>query len=114
MSDNPPPEAPKPKPKPRQGKRERKHDALKRAYGIGIEHYDAMLSVQKHRCAICGTPPKKGERALAVDHCHKSGYVRGLLYIKCNLGIGSFRDDPALCVKAAEYIQSPPFRGGGK
>ena len=51
-------------------------------YGITERQYRLMLRRQKGRCSICGTLPKK--RRLAVDHCHLTGRVRGLLCYHCN------------------------------
>lgn len=75
---------------------------LKKKYGISLEQYDAMLAKQGGVCAICGRPP--GRRRLAVDHCHKTKRVRGLLCYKCNYGLGVFRDDPVRLAKASAYL----------
>lgn len=66
----------------------------------------AVLEVRQcGRCAICATPVTR-ERGLQVDHCHKSGDVRGLLCAACNLGLGQFRDDPKLLQAAIEYLKN--------
>jgi len=44
----------------------------------------------------------------AVDHCHDSNDVRGVLCITCNMGLARFDDDPDRMLRAAEYINSPP------
>ena len=43
---------------------------------------------------------------LAVDHCHKTGKIRGLLCNRHNQGIGYMNDSPELLMKAAKYIES--------
>lgn len=60
----------------------------------------------REACAICGKPPhpKKG---LALDHCHQSGALRGLLCDNCNLGIGCFGDSAELLTKAIHYLRLP-------
>jgi hypothetical protein len=62
--------------------------ARKRNYGLTPKAYAAMLAAQQHRCAICGEPERvriRGKvRALAVDHNHETGHVRGLLCARCN------------------------------
>ena len=79
---------------------------LKKAYGITVEQYDAMLASQNGECAICyGGPNGKGNR-LHVDHCHESGQIRGLLCGECNFGLGKFGDDIARLRSAADYLES--------
>jgi len=81
----------------------RKHN-LKRIYGITIQEYDKILKKQKGRCAICGKKP--GKIRLAVDHCHRTGKIRGLLCNSCNLGIGKLGDTIEKLKKAIDYLRS--------
>lgn len=55
---------------------------LKYTYGITTEDYNRILEEQNGKCAVCGKPPKTTR--LAVDHCHKTGKIRGLLCSYCN------------------------------
>lgn len=71
-------------------------------YGITLEQYDSMLAAQNNVCAICKEPP--GKQRLHVDHCHKTGQIRGLLCASCNIGIGYFRDSEALLGLAIQYL----------
>ena len=83
---------------------------LPRTYGITYEGYEQMLAAQGGVCAICGKdePNEHGRTGkkfrLAVDHCHDTGVVRGLLCQTCNRALGLLRDDPALLRKAMEYL----------
>lgn len=63
----------------------------RKRYGITLADYDAMLSAQDGKCQICKAE-KAGNagQAFAVDHCHKTLKVRGLLCIKCNARLGWF------------------------
>lgn len=81
-----------------------RRNQLKRRFGITSDEYDSMLESQGGVCAICGEADPTGRR-LAVDHNHETGEVRGLLCIRCNRGIGNFKDSPALLQAAAEYLQ---------
>lgn len=72
-------------------------------YGLTPEGYEQLLLEQGGLCAICRQPPV--ERRLAVDHCHRTGVVRGLLCHGCNLCLGRLNDDPALFRRAAEYLR---------
>ena len=62
---------------------------------ITPEQYEAMPQV----CVICG-----GTERLRVDHSHRTGRVRGLLCDPCNKGLGFFRDDPTLLLRASDYL----------
>lgn len=50
-------------------------------------------------CVICGV-----EAELVVDHCHRTGQVRGMLCNNCNMGLGHFKDDPMLLEFAKIYL----------
>ena len=78
----------------------------KKNYGIDQDQFDAMLTAQRAACAICSTTEPKGRGAFHVDHCHSTGTVRGLLCHNCNVGLGHFRDDTALLMRATEYIHA--------
>lgn len=82
--------------------------ALKK-YGLTLAEYDRLLVAQDGKCAICGnaetTKLHSKIRVLAVDHCHNTGKIRGLLCGSCNKGLGSFRDDPKLLQKARGYLE---------
>ena len=87
-------------------KRTHRHNWLKK-YGMTVGEYEDMVAAQEGRCAICGTtkPGSNGAVSWCVDHCHKTGAVRGLLCMGCNVGLGKFRDDPGLLEKAAAYLR---------
>lgn len=84
---------------------ERSHaDHYRRTFGISLEEHAAMLEAQGGRCAICRSDKPGGRGRFAVDHCHSSGRVRGLLCVACNAGLGQFRDDPDLLRAAVAYL----------
>lgn len=85
---------------------------LKRDYGLTPEKYEQMLQAQGHRCAMCGTDKPGGRGRFAVDHCHFTRKVRGLLCNLCNLGLGAFQDDTDLMQKAIEYVKSKGVEHG--
>jgi hypothetical protein len=76
---------------------------LMKGFGLSSIEYDKKLKKQKNGCAICCKPCTSGKN-LAVDHCHKSGMIRGLLCSKCNLGLGLFKDDIILLATAKKYL----------
>lgn len=86
------------------------HFKLKHRYGITPEQYSELFHEQNGRCSICGNEEtarhnrSKEIQKLAVDHCHTTGKVRGLLCMDCNRGLGKFHDDPERLQKAIEYL----------
>ncbi len=78
-------------------------------YGITATVYAEMLAEQGGVCAICGLPEtimRAGRvMQLSVDHCHTTTEVRGLLCSDCNNGLGRFKDDPELLLRAAAYLK---------
>lgn len=79
----------------------------KKRYGISKESYQELLEKQQGVCAICFNSCSK---ALAVDHDHKTGVIRGLLCNKCNRGLGYLQDDLTLLRRAIDYLEAN--RGG--
>ena len=74
-------------------------------FGISADDYRRMLSAQGGVCAVCRRPCATGRR-LAVDHCHVTGRVRGLLCSNCNRSAGLLRDDPVLIRALAAYLEA--------
>lgn len=79
---------------------------LKQRYNISLEDYNELYDKQAGCCALCGTHQSELSKSLAVDHCHSTGKVRGLLCFDCNTGIGKLKDDYNLVYRAAEYLRS--------
>ena len=73
-------------------------------YGIKVGTYDKMLAAQDGKCAICGTADPAPRKRFAVDHCHTTQAVRGLLCMHCNTGLGYLKEDPAIFLKGIEYL----------
>ena len=88
---------------------QQKARALRDSFGLSLDEYEKMLKTQNGKCAICNQPEthqRNGKlKALAVDHNHKSGAIRGLLCSDCNTGIGKLKDDPSILRLAAQYLK---------
>lgn len=82
---------------------ERKY--LLKWYGVTPEWYESKLLEQHGRCAICGTCKNGSKKHLDVDHCHKTGKVRGLLCNRCNTGIGQLKDNEQILLSAISYLR---------
>lgn len=81
-------------------------------HGMSFDDYLEMQAKQRFVCAICEQPERAvnahslKRKELAIDHCHDTGKVRGLLCSSCNRGLGLFADDPQLLQRAADYLKS--------
>lgn len=81
----------------------RRKISLKHQYGISDVFYENMKIFQGGKCAICLTEPKN--HVLFVDHCHKTGKVRGLLCRKCNAVLGMCNDSIEILDSAKKYLK---------
>ncbi len=85
-----------------------RNSQLVKNFGIDLNDYIRMAVVQENKCAICGQPETQERggkvKALAVDHDHKTGAVRGLLCSDCNTALGKFRDDQSVLTSAIAYL----------
>lgn len=86
---------------PIKNKRSIKNSQLKKKYGISLEDYESMYDLQAGKCAICC----KHKSILCVDHDHKTGKIRGLLCISCNIILARFGDDVDGVMRFIEYLE---------
>lgn len=76
-------------------------------YGLGAEGFAELMAKQNGKCAICGR--RQLDRAIATDHDHKTGAVRGLLCKKCNRDLlGAAHDSVNILRAAVYYLENPP------
>ena len=86
-------------------------NTLKSSYGITTPERAAMLAEQDGNCAICGITVEfrkvfKGSKAsAAVDHCHTTGEVRGILCSDCNLSLGLIKDSQDTLFNMIKYLR---------
>ena len=86
----------------RQTAERRKEIWLKRAYGIDLVTYEAMIEAQHRQCAICHHEVE----TLHVDHDHETNKIRGLLCGSCNRGIGLLQHDSVVLRDAITYLEA--------
>ena len=72
-------------------------------YGLSREEYETLVTEHAGLCAICNCECSTGKN-LAVDHCHTTGKVRGLLCMSCNIMLGKAKDDTAILLEAVRYL----------
>lgn len=80
---------------------------IKRRYGLSLDEVAAMREAQGGACKICKATDKK----LAIDHCHETGRVRGLLCLSCNRCLGFFErfrkaSERAWVAAAIKYLEA--------
>lgn len=71
-----------------------------------IEDYNLLFQQQKGCCKICGRHQKDMKKRLHLDHCHKTGKVRGLLCSHCNSVLGFALDNVTVLENAVKYLKN--------
>lgn len=74
----------------------------KKLYNLSANDFNRMMDEQSGFCKICECQLTLA--SIHVDHCHKSGQVRGLLCSRCNQAIGLMDEDPYRFDKAKQYL----------
>jgi Recombination endonuclease VII len=87
-----------------------RNSRYKRIYGITLDEYNQMLEEQNFVCKICHCPETSigfgGEvKSLAIDHCHDTGKVRGLLCDRCNHLLGLAKDSTKVLQNCIKYLK---------
>lgn len=82
-----------------------------RKYKVSRDWYKETLEAQGGGCAICGKPNEYNhygkQCALAVDHCHATGKVRGILCTRCNTAIERIEEHGEEWLESASaYLKS--------
>lgn len=83
-------------------KESQRHSRLMREFGISSGEYNRLLEAQGGRCARCGGVQET--MRLAVDHCHRTGRVRGLLCGPCNTYLGRLEANVDRLSEDLEYL----------
>lgn len=69
-----------------------------------------MLRKQGGVCASCKQPEvgrnQFGKVRLAVDHCHETGKIRGLLCMACNRAAGLLKHNPQRLRALARFLEN--------
>lgn len=84
---------------------------LRYKYNLSKDQFDNMWRKQLGLCSICQTTLpdvtkyEQRRRHYTVDHCHKSGRVRGLLCTSCNTLLGMAKDSKETLLRAVDYLK---------
>ena len=82
-----------------------KEGNLKRSYGLTLIQYNELFKAQNGLCLGCFKHQSQFNHRLFVDHCHKTGKVRGLLCSSCNRALGGVHDVPETLRRLADYLE---------
>lgn len=76
-----------------------------RSYGLQVADYLRLLEMNSGRCHICDQSFELNRsNRVAIDHCHATNRVRGLLCQRCNTGLGWFED--VLLDRIRSYLEA--------
>lgn len=85
---------------------ELKRRKLNSKYGRGAgAHYEQQKAEQNNRCAMCGRSREEFLRDLAQDHNHLTNQLRGLLCVKCNIGLHYYLENREWHESAIAYLE---------
>lgn len=88
-------------------KAKRRRNKIFGKYKITMSQYEALSRKQSGKCAICFASPKDMRYGvLCIDHCHRTGKIRGLLCFECNIGLGKFEDKHEILINAIDYLRA--------
>lgn len=91
------------------GKEEMKLRRIKSVYNISYEEAKALCAIPN--CEICGVEFVENKRNVndyrnrAIDHCHGTKKVRGVICFGCNLALGHARDNKDILKSMIEYLE---------
>lgn len=89
-----------------ESKRKYKLAMVARQYGLTARQYEELEISHNGLCAICGNHEKsRRNKSLAVDHCHETGKVRGMLCSWCNRALGLLKHDIGLLEACIKYLK---------
>jgi len=91
------------------GSRHRFSRTLKK-HGITAHDFALMWVSQSGNCAGCFKPLDDGQNT-HIDHCHSTGFVRGLLCSACNLALGKVDDSADTLLRLVNYLNKGGCRG---
>ena len=96
---------------PEANQRSSRNNQLLKRYGMTLSEYEELLNGQNGKCGICYTSENytghtgyRKDWSWSVDHCHKTGKIRGLLCNNCNRALGLFKDNKEVMLKALSWL----------
>ena len=84
--------------------KERREYLYNKNYNITAQEVEDLFNKQNGKCKISGVHEDDLNVMLNVDHCHETGYVRGLLAGPINRGLGMFNHSVRLMFSGIVYL----------
>ena len=78
------------------------------SYGLTPDQWQQMFDRQKGCCDICGKHQSQIKAKLCVDHNHKTGKIRSLLCVGCNIAVGHYENHKDQIEKYLGIYSSDP------
>lgn len=82
-------------------RKQHKEYVLKYRYKLTSEDINNLLLQQDNKCVICKQILIKKH----IDHCHKTGKIRGILCPNCNKALGLFKENTTALQNAIKYLE---------
>ncbi len=77
---------------------------LKSKYGIDLIQKQFMYDNQNGLCKLCDDPLPEMRKS-CVEHCHRTGTIRGLVHNECNIFIGIVENNPNTIRNVSTYLK---------
>lgn len=78
---------------------------LQKLHRISVDEYYRMWASQGGKCRLCADHLKEtAKRKPPLDHCHKTGKIRGILCFRCNSLLGAI-EMPGFVEAAQDYLR---------
>ena len=83
---------------------------IKQNYKVEPEVIMEIMDDQKGCCAVCkeSLVYPDSRKTYAIDHCHDTDEIRGLLCVRCNTGIALLGDNAESLLDAFIYLTKKP------
>jgi hypothetical protein len=80
---------------------------LRNKFKLTQKEFERMWESQGGICDVdgCGTVLRRGKGGYAIDHCHRTGRIRGMLCVPCNVVLGRVWDDVVRLDGLASYLR---------
>lgn len=88
-----------------ESRRKEREQRYKYNYHSTVAEIEDLFQKQNGICPICRLPlHREIPRECHVDHCHRTGKLRGWLHKQCNILLGACNEDEQKLLNAIDYL----------